>query len=669
MSDIFIKEIRFHNYRQYGDFTLRFDDKDDSNMTIIIAQNGTGKTTFLNAIAWCLYDKEYHIGDEAKALPRINIDVLKKCADDERKEVSVTLIITEEDKIIEFSRKQTFIARVYADGRKDATAFRSVLTVTTTENYGNTKVCEGDVAELIVKKYFDESIRDYYFFDGEELKSFFTERKSGYIKETIKTISQVTLMENVTKHMNSLISEYRGKLAHKAPDVDELHQKMRAAEKEIEQKRKSIEADEENIKALESEKKRIDKILSEYRPVQKQQEDRLRYEKELEDINEKQRLLKAERSNFVRRYTILLNLYPRMKSILKYIDEKEKSGDLPPAIDLSLIRQLLDILKNNHEQTCKCPMCNSDVDESSINHLEDLLAKQSVSSETSNFLKEIKGSLQKATFEALKYHEIKAGIFERESELQSKKDMVDSELKHINHLLVNYKDDKKIDVSALELKRGSIDNSLRNYEWGINSARAVIETKENEKKNLQRDIDKAIKKNDEQNVILKKKDVATMLYNNCSKVLNTITGRMRSEIETTTREIFDEMNWKTKTFGKMVIDEWYFISLYNQEGLEMTASLSATEQMALAYSFILAVHKASGQNAPLVIDSPIGRSSDMNRENIAHSLMKISENKQIVMLFTPDDFTPAIQQMFEGNATIERLSLSEDEKFVVRGGM
>ncbi len=114
----------------------------------------------------------------------------------------------------------------------------------------------------------------------------------------------------------------------------------------------------------------------------------------------------------------------------------------------------------------------------------------------------------------------------------------------------------------------------------------------------------------------------------------------------------------------MEIDDDYSVSICDPDGLVMTASLSATEQMALAYAFILAIHNASGRNCPLVIDSPIGRSSDKNRECIAEALLEISEEKQIIMLFTPDDYTLPVQEMYADKAYIKKLQLSENEKFV-----
>ena len=97
----------------------------------------------------------------------------------------------------------------------------------------------------------------------------------------------------------------------------------------------------------------------------------------------------------------------------------------------------------------------------------------------------------------------------------------------------------------------------------------------------------------------------------------------------------------------------------------MTGSLSATEFMALAYSFTLAIHEASGKNCPLVVDSPLGRVSDDNRANMATELLTVSMEKQIIMLFTPDEYSEDVRKVYDANAcTIRDISLSSDETYV-----
>ena len=140
--------------------------------------------------------------------------------------------------------------------------------------------------------------------------------------------------------------------------------------------------------------------------------------------------------------------------------------------------------------------------------------------------------------------------------------------------------------------------------------------------------------------------------------------QMKNEIQTVTWKYFDEMIWKKNTFGRISINDSYDITVYNRDNIEMTGSLSATEQMALAYAFTLAIHSASGKNCPLVIDSPLGRVSDENRENMALALKDVSREKQIIMLFTPDEYSEQVKRIYDSVADVRELTLSADEKFV-----
>ena len=61
-----IEEIQFRNFRKYVNTSIKFT-KNENELHVVVAENGAGKTTFLNAMTWCLYNTEPKIRDEDDA--------------------------------------------------------------------------------------------------------------------------------------------------------------------------------------------------------------------------------------------------------------------------------------------------------------------------------------------------------------------------------------------------------------------------------------------------------------------------------------------------------------------------------------------------------------------------------------------------------------------------
>lgn len=92
---IMIDRISFENYRQYGTGQIHFKTDGSNKLSILIAKNGTGKTTLLNAITWCLYGRELHLTEERKALPLVNSAVARNTQSGESIQVKEFRKITE----------------------------------------------------------------------------------------------------------------------------------------------------------------------------------------------------------------------------------------------------------------------------------------------------------------------------------------------------------------------------------------------------------------------------------------------------------------------------------------------------------------------------------------------------------------------------------------------
>ena len=54
---------------------------------------------------------------------------------------------------------------------------------------------------------------------------------------------------------------------------------------------------------------------------------------------------------------------------------------------------------------------------------------------------------------------------------------------------------------------------------------------------------------------------------------------------------------------------------------------------------------------------------------MARELLKVSLNKQIIMLFTPDEFSDDVSAVYSNNANIINVALTEDESEIKKAGV
>ena len=657
---IVIDKIVFENYRQYGSGSLSFHAK-NKKLSALIAKNGTGKTTLLNAITWCLYGKELHLNEKKTSLPLVNSAVLRSSSVGSMIPVSIAITVIDGANIVEFSRKIDFKINSSMANGCGWVKGASELTVTKTiiGEFTNTTVLTDSDAELIVKQYFDEAIFKFYFFDGEKLGDFFIEDQANTVQQSIFNISQIAMLENACKRLKKIDDDKTRKLANNNPNIAILTKDRDDIEKKINNAKAMYDDNQTECNNCEKDLEQFDAQLRGYEPVKKLQEERKELEDKFNEIENEEKRYLTRRGEFIRYYYVLLSLYPRIKHTLDMIKRKEADGDLPPAIDKDQVRRLLEHLDE------PCPLCNGVIGETGREHLESLLERISVSSHTSNFLKEIKGALEIYVENGESFKEKLNELRQDGDDIKARKDATATRIQEISSLLTNYgSENDHLNIAKIEAKRKSVRDRLKDLNTSSGLIRNDIKYYEECFARKDKDLKAAIQTANTNKDIKNQVEVIHTLFEKFSEVKKQIMDEMRIEIENTTWSIFDSMIWKKQTFGEIKIDDLYNVTVYSTDGVEMTGSLSATEQMALAYAFTLAIHKASGKNCPLVIDSPLGRVSDDNRENMARALQKISQEKQIIMLFTPDEYSAPVRALYDGMADVRELSLSEDESHV-----
>jgi DNA sulfur modification protein DndD len=147
------------------------------------------------------------------------------------------------------------------------------------------------------------------------------------------------------------------------------------------------------------------------------------------------------------------------------------------------------------------------------------------------------------------------------------------------------------------------------------------------------------------------------------KTCESIMAETRTGIQTSTKKHFFDLAWKKQTFGDVEIRDDYSINLIHSMGYPCLGSLSAGERELLALSFTLALHETSGFDSPILIDTPVARISDELRANFAQVLARVGKKKQIILLFTPAEYSTEVSsQLDEYAARRYELKLGQDEQ-------
>ena len=91
-----IKQIALKNFRQYKDLqVVEFSCDKEKNVTVILGDNTSGKTTLIQAFNWCLYGTP-----SFKTRELINSETLQEMSMFSSVEVSVEVELQHEDKLM-----------------------------------------------------------------------------------------------------------------------------------------------------------------------------------------------------------------------------------------------------------------------------------------------------------------------------------------------------------------------------------------------------------------------------------------------------------------------------------------------------------------------------------------------------------------------------------------
>lgn len=643
-----IESIEILNYRQYRNVTYFFQKSKEYDLHIIKGKNGMGKTNLLNAITWCLYNEEPHLGMLNSGKPRVNTQVLNeaKILGNNECNICVRITICDNGNAIIFERKQEFSTN------SDDFEFRSVFSVTYINSSGETKVYTDDeTCNNYVKVYMPQDIREYFFFDGEHLEKYFINEQGEKIRQAIHVISQVKLLTSMKERLKVVIDEFNGEAGKKNKDISGLVKQQTNLEGKI----LKIDSD---ITDLQRQILLSDSIIAECSDFLKGKEGIPDKEREFNELqeeisqkNDEREQLDVEIHKFVRRYKTLLSFYPSVKETYEIICSKEAEGAFPPSIDKDFLKRML----SHH----KCLVCDRELSEHQEVRVKKLLDKVSIANEPSHILHGIKGELENIIEETREYKINKENLFRKRKNLEKYIEKLEDRLNKLDNELKQYTDKDK--VKEMHQKRMNNQSLLdinrkkkAKFEIELENLREVLEE-------IKKQIEKARNSVEEFEMLNKKVNFASRAKNIVSEIETEMMDEVREKMKNETMKIFKELEWKKNSFSHIELDESYNLEMYDTDGFPTVGTCSAGERALLALSFTLSLQKVAGYDSMLFIDTPVGRIDTENRKHFADVLKNVSKNKQVIITLTTSEYSKEIQSVFEpiSSTYVELVTIDE----------
>ena len=638
----------FTNFRLLRDLILDFPTDTDKRLTVIRAENESGKTTILNGLQWALY------GDDALAGRRREYRMHPIDWDtSEGNRVPVTVEVDFETKAvrhspthgrIESTQSYRLIRSTYDVVREDGwqPGPTSVRLFELTER-GSVPI---DPPEARIREELPEELREIFFTDGDRALSFIeadvsASTKQDRVRRAIRSLLGLEMIEGALGRVKRTASEVNKQvkdtvphhqLANIAGELTELGEEQERIEQRISDADQQFVSFDERYATIE---KQIEDLLT------KGNRDDL--SREIGQTRRRIEQLDAELTGASRQHSSLFRslalsrelMVPVVESSLAKLDELRDQGKIPNSTIPVLEERL-------GASTCFCgePIKGHDPAMARRrHHIESLIemsrqadALQSTITDlyyASRPLQMDQGSREESW--SSQYNKV-AG--HRDS-LMSEREQLGRQAKALEARIAQIPDH---DIQGLQRTRSSYRDQRDRFNAERTRHRADLDNIRQQHTILQRQYHDLLRQQDKGARFMADLEVAQDIQNVLGRAYERLTTEELAKVSTRMNDIFLEMIGAEPSQGAIIqgakITDQFEITVYgpNARLLNPDRDLNGASRRALTLAFILALTKVSEVEAPNVIDTPLGMMSGFVKKSVLTTVIR--ESSQLILFLT-----------------------------------
>lgn len=650
-----LSKITICDYRSfYGKKIIEFNtDSKNKNINLVIARNDTGKTTLLNAIYWCLYGEEQFYSTKNSNKRIVSNKKIAETPLDRKIKISVSLVFNDnKGPKYEITRERIF--------KRDPEEEDELRIVQQGEDdfFGMEMNSKGTGFETIpqindfIAKNIPKGISTFFLLDGEQLKAIFSSDINYKIKDAIERVANIGAINGMIDHLKELDSKYSRMKSGMDPNFGSLQKGLDEFDRKIEENEKTFEEDmKEKLKLKKQMQEIVDFLQNHNESVVSQlgiREKKIREENER--VADDKAINESQLNNLIVQAYILKNSEKALNITLDKFEEIVSGGNFPPAVDPAHILQLL------RRKEC---ICGAKIDKESEaeKRLKKLASAQSfkeyvrIISEGDSRLPEIIQSL-KDKIDSI------AKLRKKISDLDNLLQKNEKELGEINQKL---KDSNAEEIREKAEEEAIIERAIGRNDRDIIGLERDIEDLKSARKETEIRLNNIKIKTMKDQLIIKKSEKCKELANYAKEIKAAIMKTIKDNIQETTARNFRELHWKAADYEKVTIDDDFSLSIRDKYRGQIINELSQGAALCFGLAFMTALRNYSGYDVPVIIDSPVGKIDEGNREKIAKNIPNQLEDQQVIFLVTSSEYTSVFKEFLEDKIST-KVNLVYNEK-------
>lgn len=637
-----IHKLTLINFRQFiGEQTVSFSTDKNKNVTVFVGDNTSGKTTFINAFQWILYDTTAFTD---KIL--LNKEVVNGMTVGERQSVCGVLVIEHDGTTYEISRKVDYICSspksIDENGQeKDAVVKfdKCSKSISYLQSDGQTKTKIESQFEENIERILPKDLSEYFFFGGEKIGSI---ASKSSIKKSVTGLMGLNVLDNAMKHLRIVKKTFESKLDYSG-DTRALDYQSRiaGAEAEIKACQEKIEEINNQISFYSGEKDKYTAQLKAYEETAKLQNERETLLKIIEGLKD--------------------DLQQAKKSLVKVFSDGSFAF-----FSRSLLDEALTVLKNTSDDTESVPgmegeaidyllkrkkcICGTTISPGSLAEQFLLQEKKKLPPESiGTVVKRYKDDAREFLNTSEQFFYQVEQAYKNYRKARKDLEFREEQLKNISEQLVGKKDSSEIEHKRSDAvkKIRELESQKQKHTMSIGEAKAVI-------KNSESSMARHLALNENNAKYRELISYTDAIYTWIEETYRKREESVKTQLEDKVNTNFSRMYHGTRN---VMIDDSYRVRYYDitteeSEGLKAVKSFAFVCGLVDLAKQVISTGNSEDEEAvkefkpiyfPLVMDAPFSNMDTSHIKNVSDILPQSAS--QVIIAVMKKDWEPAVDIM------------------------